>query len=50
MHEQLSTIIRCFFSQLKYYTAEYFAILIYTTVLVQALQILEQMDLFINIL
>ena len=39
-----------FVAQIKYYTVEYFGIMIYTTGLVQALQMLVQMDLFINIL
>ena len=35
---------------LNYYTTEYFGIVMHTTGLAQALQILAQMDLFINIL
>ena len=50
MHKQLGIITRCFIAQLKYYTMEHFGVLIHTTGLVQALQILAQMDLFINIL
>ena len=40
IYKQLGTIIRCFVAQLKYYTVEYFGILILTTSLVQALQAL----------
>ena len=50
MHEQLGSIIGCLIVRLKYYTVEYFGVLIYSPGLVQAFQILVQMDLFINIL
>ena len=46
----MGTIVRCFVAQLMYYTAEYFGVLVYTTDLVQALQVSVQMDLFIYIL
>ena len=50
IYEQLGTIIRCIITKLKYYTMEYFGVLIHTIGLEQALKILAQMDLFINIL
>ena len=50
IHKQLGTIIRCFVAQLKFYTVEYFGILIYTTGVAQALQTSVEMDFFITIL
>ena len=49
IHKQLGSLIRCFIAQLKCYTVKYFGIIIRTTCLAQALQILMQTDLFINI-
>ena len=46
----MGTTLRYFVAQLKYYAMEYFGVLVYTTVLVQALQKSAQIDLFINIL